>query len=702
MTKKVCGYTGKGLRINLTTQEVKVEATFPRFKDDIGGTAIGYKVFWEEVDPKTSCYDPENKLVIAPGPLSGTGAICSGRTAITTLWPTAYPQSLISSAHVGGELAHKLKFAGWDFVIIEGESAKPIYLYINNDKVECRDASAIWGQGTYRSASMLAQETRPDVSIGTIGPAGENGVPMSNMMVDRSHSAGGIGSIMGKKKLKALVVWGDGAVHIAASPKQWEELVDQHRSILGAHTQSIVPRNPSPLHEYYTPASRWSAYPGAVWGAANPPVTITEKAMDPHDLNHIGYRTCSSEFYLGKGMWQYTVRSTGCYACPIRCYSVIRDDHTAQKYGIQKITEQTCMPLYGRWWFPKLVSDLKSDVAREANLVGVQTIDDMGIWCNYGQLHRDFRVMYEKGLWKKVLPKEEYESIDWNKIENPDPSIFLDILPRIVYRKGEFGRWLGETTPVWLKHFGMTEEEWQKEGKALYWAIGHTKHHSNENDGQIGVVLNCMYNRDPMCHAHINFSTSGLPLELQKKIAAKFWGDESAVDGIKDYRPTSRAKMVRLRWCIARKELHDMLGICSWTAPWELSPLREKGYIGDIEMESKVFSAVTGIKMTQDELDKAGLRAFLMQRLYTMRQLKNRDMRHVHDRYPEWIFHDAKGRKPFTKGTIVMDRADIEKSFDLFFDVMDFDQKTGAPTERCIKSYGLDWMLPALKKEGLY
>ena len=91
MTKKLCGYTGKGLRINLTTREVKVEATFPRFKDDIGGTAIGYKVFWEEVDPKTSCYDPENKLVIAPGPLSGTGAICSGRTAITTLWPTAYP-----------------------------------------------------------------------------------------------------------------------------------------------------------------------------------------------------------------------------------------------------------------------------------------------------------------------------------------------------------------------------------------------------------------------------------------------------------------------------------------------------------------------------------------------------------------------------------------------------------------------------------
>lgn len=172
-------------------------------------------------------------------------------------------------------------------------------------------------------------------------------------------------------------------------------------------------------------------------------------------------------------------------------------------------------------------------------------------------------------------------------------------------------------------------------------------------------------------------------------------------DGIGDYRPTNKYKMIRLRWVIARKELHDMLGICSWTAPWELSPLRERGYIGDIEMESKVFKAVTGISMTQDELDKAGLRAFLLQRLYTMRQLKTKDMRHVHDRYPDWIFDDAKGRAPFTKGTIRMEHDDIEKSFDLFFELMDFDVKTGAPTEKCLNEYGLAKAVPVMKKEGL-
>ena len=219
---KKYGYTGKGLRVDLTTGKITVEPTFPRFDGYIGGTAFGYKVFWDEVPPETDCYAPENKLVIAPGPLSGTGAICSGRTAITTLWPTAWPRSLIASAHVGGELAHKLKFAGWDFVIIEGEAKSPVYLYIHNEKVEIRDASAAWGQGTRRSAEVLAKETTPEASFGVIGQAGENLVPMSNMMVDKSHSAGGLGSVMGKKHLKGIVVYGNQAIHIHADPKEWE------------------------------------------------------------------------------------------------------------------------------------------------------------------------------------------------------------------------------------------------------------------------------------------------------------------------------------------------------------------------------------------------------------------------------------------------------------------------------------------------
>lgn len=697
-TKKRYGYTGKGLRVNLTTGKFTVEPTFPRFNGLIGGTAFGYRVLWDEVPPDTDCYSPENKVVIAPGPLSGTGAICSGRTALTTLWPTSWPQSLIASAHVGGEIAHKMKYAGWDFIIIEGEAKKPCYLYIHNDHVELRDAHFVWNQGTKRSYAMIAQETNADASIGVIGPAGENLVPMSNMMFDKSHSAGGVGSIFGKKNLKAIVVRGDQAIHIHAKPQEWEALMDSHRAILGAHTQTVVSRVPSPLFEYSSPSSRWSGLPGRVWGAANPPVVING---DIRDVNHIAYRTCSAEFYLGPSLWKYHVHTTGCYACPIRCYSVIRDEETAAKYKVDPITEQTCLALWGRWFFPSLINDLEKPVSREACLVGSQTLDDLGIWCNYGQLHRDFVYFLKKGYWKKYLSEEEYKQIPWDKFENPDPSALQDILPRIAYRKGEFGRWLGETTPKILEHFGLAESAWQKDHDTLYWAHGHPKHHSNEDDGQIGCVLNSLYNRDPMSHGHINFTRCGLPIDVQKRIGEKFWGSPDTVDAIGDYTPTNIYKMKRLQWVVARKELHDMLGICSWTAPWEVSPLREKGYIGDIEMESKVFRAVTGIEMTQDDLDKAGLRAFILQRLYTMRQLKSRNPRQDHDQYPEWIFWDPKGKAPFTKGTIRMERSDIEKSFDLFYGLMDFDVKTGAPTEKSLKEYGLDFALSTMKQEGL-
>ena len=100
---------------------------------------MGYRVFWDEVPPKTQPLDEANKLVIAPGPFSGSGALCSSRTSITTIYPTIYPMPMIASAHIGGDMAARLKQAGYDFIIIEGKSEKPVYLYINNDEVELRE-----------------------------------------------------------------------------------------------------------------------------------------------------------------------------------------------------------------------------------------------------------------------------------------------------------------------------------------------------------------------------------------------------------------------------------------------------------------------------------------------------------------------------------------------------------------------------------
>lgn len=691
---KKYGWTGQGLRINLTTGEITKVRTQ---KDWIGGTALGYKIFWDEVPPKTQAFDEANKIVIAPGPLTGTGAVCSGRTSVTTMYPTTYPIHEIGSAHLGGDLGAKMKYAGYDFIVIEGKAKEPVYVYVNNDDVQIRKANHIWGEGTRRAAALINQETSPTASVTVIGPAGENLLPMSVIINAKSHTGGGIGGVWGSKNLKGLAIDGDQPIHIAADKEEWEKLVNRNKELLGALTQTVVSRYPHPLFEYHSLNSRWSGMPGKQWGAANPPINVP---LDTRRLSKMAFRTNAGEFFLGDREWARHVRNNGCFACPIRCYPVIKDTATAAKYNVHPITEQTCGGLlFPIFFYPNLKNHPERNI--EIAIVGSQLMDDLGLWCNYGQLQRDMIVMYQDGYWKKLLSKEEYDSLPWKKIDDVDASAMQDFLPRIAYRKGEFGKWLGETTPVMLDHFGIPVKTWSDDHRTLYWSNGHPKHHTNEDDGQLGCVLNCMWNRDPMAHAHVNFTRSGLPIKEMKHIAKVTWGDESAVDQIGDYTPTNTYKMKRLQWVIARTELHNMLGLCSWMAPWEYCPDEKNQYVGDPNMEAKIFSAVTGVNKTGDDLDKDGIRAWMLQRVYTMRQLGSSNMRKDHDLVPGWIYTDPKDRKPFTKGTVRMDPDDINKSFDIFFEQVGCDKETGVPTTDTLKAYRLDFVIPVLQKEGL-
>lgn len=691
---KKYGWTGQGLRINLTTGEI---TKVPTQKDWIGGTALGYKIFWDEVPPKTQAFDEANKIVIAPGPLTGTGAVCSGRTSVTTMYPTTYPIHEIGSAHLGGDLGAKMKYAGYDFIIIEGKAKEPVYVYVNNDDVQIRKANHIWGEGTRRAAALINQETSPSASVTVIGPAGENLLPMSVIINAKSHTGGGIGGVWGSKNLKGLAIDGDQPIHIAADKEEWEKLVNRNKELLGALTQTVVSRYPHPLFEYHSLNSRWSGMPGKQWGAANPPINVP---LDTRRLSKMAFRTNAGEFFLGDREWARHVRNNGCFACPIRCYPVIKDTATAAKYNVNPITEQTCGGLlFPIFFYPNLKNHPERNI--EIAIVGSQLMDDLGLWCNYGQLQRDMIVMYQDGYWKKLLSKKEYDSLPWKKIDDVDASAMQDFLPRIAYRKGEFGKWLGETTPVMLDHFGIPLKTWSDDHRTLYWSNGHPKHHTNEDDGQLGCVLNCMWNRDPMAHAHVNFTRSGLPIKEMKHIAKVTWGDESAVDQIGDYTPTNAYKMKRLQWVIARTELHNMLGLCSWMAPWEYCPDEKNQYVGDPNMEAKIFSAVTGVNKTGDDLDKDGIRAWMLQRVYTMRQLSSSNMRKDHDLVPGWIYTDPKDRKPFTKGTVRMDPDDINKSFDIFFEQIGCDKETGVPTTDTLKAYRLDFVIPVLQKEGL-
>lgn len=202
------GWTGKILRINLTEGAHKVEDLDKELaKKYIGGRGIGSKMLLDEVDPKVDPFSPENKMFIFTGPLTGTGAPCAARFMVVTKSPQT---GTIACSNSGGYWGPELKAAGYDGIIIEGKAEKPTYIWIQNDKVELRDAGEIWGQDTHKTTRLVREKTDPRAKVACIGPAGEKLVLMSAIINDTNRSAArsGVGAVMGSKNLKAIAVHG--------------------------------------------------------------------------------------------------------------------------------------------------------------------------------------------------------------------------------------------------------------------------------------------------------------------------------------------------------------------------------------------------------------------------------------------------------------------------------------------------------------
>ena len=382
---------------------------------------------------------------------------------------------------------------------------------------------SLWGQGIRRATVEISQQMGPEVVVAAIGQAGENLVPMSVVMNSYSHSAGGVGAVMGSKNLKAIAVRGTGSVQIAGDKGEWEKLVKYHLSLLGANNQHVVPSSPQPWAEYFNAGSRWKGSRGRAWGASSP--VIESGTCDPHDLNRIAYRTNNAVHYLGDIAWQYTVRGNGCTGCPIRCHTMIKVPSAAAKYGIPEIGMNTCGGLnFGRSFFKKFPDGPRGMTNIEACMVGMHMADDFGIWCNYSQLQRDFIKLYYDGIMKSKLSEKEFKSYSWDKYEKGDPSFLFEILPRIAMKDGELATVLGLGTGYMLEKWSLSEEEWGKDHDLAYWKHGHPKHHASEEVGQCGTIINTQYNRDAQCHSHCNFTRNGLPLEVQKTVGRRDMG----------------------------------------------------------------------------------------------------------------------------------------------------------------------------------
>jgi len=209
------GWIGKILRVDLTKGESKVEELDPKLGAKfIGGRGLGSKILSDEIDPKVDPFSPNNKLIMATGPLTGTGASAAGRYMVITKSPLT---GTIACSNSGGHFGAELKFAGFDLIIFEGKAKEPVYLYIEDGKAEIRDAKSIWGKTTHETTDQILSETDMDARVACIGPAGEKLVRYACVINDKHRAAGrsGVGAVMGSKNLKAVAVKGSGSITIA-------------------------------------------------------------------------------------------------------------------------------------------------------------------------------------------------------------------------------------------------------------------------------------------------------------------------------------------------------------------------------------------------------------------------------------------------------------------------------------------------------
>ena len=229
-------WSGNVLRVNLTKGTCTSEPLNMEWaREYIGQRGLATRYFVEEVDPKVDPLAPENHLIFATGPLTGTMASTGGRYSVITKGPLT---GAIACSNSGGFLGAELRSAGWDMVILEGKSAKPVYLYIENDKAELLAADEIWGKSVWETDEILHKKHQdPQLRIAACGRAAETGCLYSAIVNDLHRAAGrsGVGAVMASKNLKALAVRGTKGVGNIKDPARFMQTTAEQKKVLADH-----------------------------------------------------------------------------------------------------------------------------------------------------------------------------------------------------------------------------------------------------------------------------------------------------------------------------------------------------------------------------------------------------------------------------------------------------------------------------------
>lgn len=635
----IYGIRNKILRINLTTKDISIEEPGEEiYRKYIGGKTLGAYYLNKEVSPECDPLSPENKIIVAISPLTGTPVAGTSRFSVVTKSPIT---NVFADGEAGGFFGPELKFAGYDAIIIEGRSEKPCYLAIIDEKVTIESAENMWGKETAVVQEMIREaHNERRIRVLQTGPAGENLVRFAALTNELKHWNGrcGHGAVFGSKNLRAIAVKGSNKI----------EMKDEEFVMNYAKNLARTIGNHEELQNFGKSGT----------------CTLVEVLSDMGILPTENFSKSSFEHAADidgvKMNKELFVKREGCYACGVRCKQVVASEDKNMPIN----------PAYGAPEYETLgalgsncgIKDI-AVVCKANEMCGRFGMDSIGL----GMTIAFAMECYKKGY----LTKEDTGGLELNF---GDANVFLQLIEMIAKRKG-FGNVLAEGSYRLSERLG-------EETKAFCMTAKKMEFAAHEGRGKWNVALGYAVSPNGGDHVvveHDHVFMSDPVISKDKTVADSLYpmfhfGMRKPINPLSLDEDKLRAFVILQKlWCIC-----DTLDICIFLA----QPSRRISSIQDL-LDN--LNAVTGWDMSLYELLDVGDRATVLARLFNARcgiTAKDEDL-------PQRCF------EPITNGVlegVAIDRSQFERARKLYYQMTGMDEE-GRPTEGKLVLLNLDEFL---------
>jgi aldehyde:ferredoxin oxidoreductase len=633
-TMKGC-LAGKILRIDLSDGRIWTEETDKYAMMTLGGRGINSLIMIKEIPSHVKWYDPENLLCFGVGSLVGTMVPGANRVDVSSI--NVFDGGK-GSANVGGFWGAELKYAGYDNIIIVGKSEQPVYLYINDSDVEIRDASFIWGKTVFETERILRQELHDDsIRIACVGPAGENRVRGSAIMIDSSKAAAGsgVGCVMGDKRLKAIVVRGHGKIQVAEPERFMREIAKLYQQSSCEPATEMMRR--APLNLYSDPE----------WQGWDTNIVVRNGQDDQWErekrVRLMGPTTGVPSMVRG-------VRA--CFSCPAGCmpYVEIREGkyegRTGEGFWINTIMGHAC----------------RFDISDPESVVESWLLtNELGLDGDYvaGGLSWVFE-LYEKG----IITKKDTDNLEltWGNAD-----ALHKLIEMLAYRKG-IGDLLADGMLEAAKMIGHDSE---------YYLI-QVKGQPSIEPFRIPKGWALAVATSPVAGRHLRGSTMGSNKYGPKPRLGDF--------NVTDYQNQAKGVV----WQGKTKELEDNLGICSYLGTWSGANCFA---VGDF---AELVNAGMGLDLTEEEL--MNQYAVTGRNLEKAFNTLHTDMSRKDDLPPKRYREEEVKSGPH-KGSKIEEESYMEM-LDEFYELWGWDRETGMQTKTGLESLGLKDIAQEIAKQG--